>query len=126
MTAFVLDGDGPFPGTSLLPARSTDGDGQTPVLAELKGVDGSIAAKSLITSGWQYIWNAADGSEELYDLDRDPLQLENLAASPGASQVRSGFRTHLRALFPDLAVPAQAASKPVASATVEPAATRQP
>ena len=101
-----LDRERPFPGRTLIPP--TDGDGDdvpVPVLAELKDVDGSIAAKSLITAQWQYIWNAPDGREELYDLDRDPRQLENLATAPGAREVRLEFRRLLRARFPDLQVP---------------------
>jgi arylsulfatase A-like enzyme len=83
-----LESDVPFPGRSLVNtwggAPSTD----EPILAEvnpyrLMDFDGPVARgpmKAVIWRGMKYILNG-DGVEELYDLQRDPLELENLATT---------------------------------------------
>jgi arylsulfatase A-like enzyme len=95
----------PFPGDPM--TRWLDGaaaDGAAPVLGELKQVGGALAAKSLIGSRWQYIWNAPDSREELYDLGRDPRETENLIDVAEMSATRLDFRKRLHAIFPDLGI----------------------
>ena len=95
-----LQHDSPFTGDSLVqPVERVEGE---PVLAELKRIGGALAAKSLIASRWQYIWNARDGSEELYDLERDPQEINNLAKNAETDAIRLEFRRRLRTIFPDL------------------------
>jgi len=102
-----LQHDSPFTGAALVPAA--DGIDGEPVLAELKRIGGAIAAKSLIASHWQYIWNARDGTEELYDLERDPQEIDNVAMRVETEALRLAFRRRLHAIFPELptSVPAR-------------------
>jgi hypothetical protein len=41
--------------------------------------------------------------DELYDLDRDPYELRNVAARPAYRAVRAGLRRELRRLVADAA-----------------------
>lgn len=50
--------------------------------------------KSLVAGPYHYIKNG-DGSEELYDLKTDPLELENLARSDNTQQLIEKFRVSL-------------------------------
>lgn len=102
-----LSDNSPFPGPSM--TRALSGNAihsnellEIPLLAELNGLKREPKMKSLITSTWQYIWNAPDGKEELYNLKKDPHELNNLAETPVGEPVVDDFRKHLRALFPDL------------------------
>jgi len=49
---------------------------------------------------WRYI-QYDDGSEELYDLDRDPEEWTNLAMEPGYEEIKTEMRSHLPALNAD-------------------------
>lgn len=102
-----LAGDSPFPGPSMTQALSGNAIHsnellEIPLLAELNGLKREPKMKSLITSTWQYIWNAPDGKEELYNLKKDPHELNNLAETPVGEPVVDDFRKQMRALFPDL------------------------
>jgi arylsulfatase A-like enzyme len=46
---------------------------------------------------WKYV-RYSTGEEELYDLDADPSELENLAARPTEEETRSRLRARLREL----------------------------
>ena len=77
-----------------LPANGTN-DGIS-VAAQVKDPDQAIKRPALMTYGfnnhavrtarWRYI-RYADGSEELYDHDKDPNEWNNLAADPAYAQV---------------------------------------
>ncbi|MCI0701862.1 MAG: sulfatase [Planctomycetia bacterium] len=49
---------------------------------------------SVRTEKWRYI-QYADGSEELYDHDTDPLEWKNLAKDPATAKVRKELSAHL-------------------------------
>lgn len=51
--------------------------------------------RSIRTTGWLYMHWEGGGYEELYDLQRDPGQLEDLAAVPGRAGIRRELRTTL-------------------------------
>lgn len=102
----------PFPGETMTRWVGKEGDGDTePLLAELKSYDQRILSKSLVTTRWQYIWNATDGTEELYDLEKDPREIHDLAepevttASEEIEEVLDEFRARLAQIFPDLPIP---------------------
>jgi len=99
-----LPGPMPFPGASLAIhwAGSTEaGRSSSPLLAEVrKGInlDPRLPVSrgdmhSLIEEGWHYIRNG-DGQEELYDVERDPGELENLAEADGGTLL-ARFRAEL-------------------------------
>jgi choline-sulfatase len=54
--------------------------------------------KSLVAGGMHYIHSAAR-PEELYSLRSDPDERVNMAGSPFAAEVLTGFRTALRAML---------------------------
>ncbi len=56
---------------------------------------------SLVDSVHHYVFNG-DGTEELYDLNLDPREQDNLAAMPESAEVLDRFRFLLRKLAPDL------------------------
>jgi arylsulfatase A-like enzyme len=91
-----------FPGPSLFAADAQGAE--SPVLSELKEINGDVVAKSLMTSRWQYIWNATGSREELYDLDADPRELQDVAEAQESRDIVHDFRRRLRTIFPDLAV----------------------
>ncbi len=106
----------PFPGRSFAPfLRGTPdaalGADET-VLLELKKIGGAVEMKSLVRGSWQYIWNARDGSEELYEMKTDPRELNNLAAAPEQQARMEEFRAHLRKLFPELPIGRPVTSPP--------------
>ena len=51
---------------------------------------------SVRTERWRYI-RYADGSEELYDHDADPLEWKNLANDPSLAEVKAALAKHLPA-----------------------------
>jgi arylsulfatase A-like enzyme len=55
---------------------------------------------------WRYI-QYDDGTEELYDLDRDPEEWTNLAMEPGYEEIKTEMRTHLPTLNADPIPPAR-------------------
>ncbi len=104
MDLLGLDGEPRFPGTPL--ARYWDG---TPgaadtVLSELsrasdaptRSMIGRGDMKSLAIGRWHYIRNG-DGSEELYDIERDPWERENRIAQ-GDSTVLAAARAVMAAI----------------------------
>lgn len=104
-------GDSPFPSASL--ASTWSGDAQTvdahePVLVEVDRanrvpVEAEDAParlgrmRSVVALGRSYILNG-DGREELYDLDADPDQTNDLAGSPGSEDELGRFRAKLERL----------------------------
>ena len=54
--------------------------------------------KSLVAGGMHYI-RSGDGGEELYALDVDPEEQNNVAGLPGAQFSLEGFRGALRSIF---------------------------
>lgn len=113
LPATVLDlvplaGAPPFPGTSLArhwTSAATVGDRHSPVLAEvtqsIRMPDWWPSSKgtmrALIADGMHYI-RSGGGKEELYDLERDPEEHRNLAASDSGRAVLERLRAALDAI----------------------------
>lgn len=104
-----LGKDAPFPGVSLgqhwNKASEIDNSAVSPVMAELKNEGGRPEwypsmkgyMKSLINDNLHYIQNG-DGSEELYDLDKDPSELQDIAGIVG-EDVLKVFRHSLESIL---------------------------
>lgn len=96
--------DSPFPGEPLSLAWEQEGnqEGSDPcVLADLRGLDGSVLKQSVICERWQYIRNREEGSgmvEELYHLAADPLAKQNLAGTIEAAGMLERMRGQLQQL----------------------------
>lgn len=54
--------------------------------------------RAIRTEGWKYIhYTDLPGSDELYDLNRDPFEMRNLIAAPGAASELANLRAQLNA-----------------------------
>lgn len=119
--------DSPFPGTSLASSwddEAKDDDGPEPVLVEVDRADRVPPEvedaparlglmRSVVAQGRAYILNG-DGSEELYDLDNDPEEANDLADDPGVEEELDRFRAKLERLTrlePGLDQPVQATTR---------------
>jgi arylsulfatase A-like enzyme len=99
----------PFPGRSVRPTRAEPGRStEEPVISEADQVQhlsahypaarGRLA--SLVRDSLHFIWHAADGQEELYDLDADPGEANDLAGQANApilAELRGALRAALSA-----------------------------
>lgn len=88
---------GPFDGRSLLPLFTGDAFGRTAILLE-HGRDAGHEVPSycgLRTPRWKYV-AYADGFEELYDLERDPDELRNVAGRRASRVERLREQTRQR------------------------------
>jgi hypothetical protein len=47
---------------------------------------------AVIAGGLRYIRNDGDGGEELFDVERDPAERHDLAATPGGAVRMAAFR----------------------------------
>lgn len=66
-------------GESLMPYLNGRKDTKKAVLAETFGHLAPWSARAVMQGEWKYIWNQGD-KEELYHLETDPYEMENLAA----------------------------------------------
>ena len=101
LTATILDIAGaesratrPLDGLSLLPAIESDESITRPLLIEAfrQRPFGGVRVGS-----WVFVRNQ-DGFEELYDLESDPFQLDNIAGDPGAEDKRAELALLLQRL----------------------------
>lgn len=105
LPATILDAAGvrrpaEFPGTSLIPiARGDSSAPRSPVFSE-GAPFGAIGARSLIDDGLHYI-RLLDGSEELYDLEHDSLEVRNLSGNPAYASVLDSLRADMDAIVGD-------------------------
>ena len=59
--------------------------------------EGPCGQSAMVTDGrWKYIYTEANGIEELYDLENDPLETYNLARSRGHEKKLTDIREQLR------------------------------
>jgi arylsulfatase A-like enzyme len=102
LPATILDAAGvqspvEFPGTSLIPiARGDSSAPRSPVFSE-GAPFGAIGARSLIDDSLHYI-RRLDGSEELYDLEHDSLEVHNLSGNPAYTSVLYSLRVDMDAI----------------------------
>jgi N-acetylglucosamine-6-sulfatase len=55
--------------------------------------------KAVRTERWKYIhWTQHHGMAEMYDLETDPYELQNLAFDPACAKVREAMKRELRKL----------------------------
>lgn len=105
LPATILDAAGvqsrsEFPGASLLPiARGDSSAPRSPIFSE-GAPFGAIGARSLIDDGLHYI-RRLDGSEELYDLEHDSLEVHNLSGNPTYTAVLHSLRADMDAIVGD-------------------------
>lgn len=91
-------------GTSLLPLlRGQEVEWRTSFLAEHfleKVVPAAPAWKAVRTERWKYIhYPDLEGMDELYDLENDPNEINNLIAEPAVQPVLSDLRSELERLM---------------------------
>jgi arylsulfatase A-like enzyme len=99
-----------FPGASLLTlARGSGGGGRSPAFSE-DAPFGQRGARSLIADGLHYI-RLRNGSEELYVLEADSLELHNLADAPEHASALRILRVRMDSLT-DGALPSDIARRP--------------
>jgi choline-sulfatase len=85
-------------GMSLVPALHGGALPERTVLGEYLG-EGALAPVLMIRRGpWKFIWSEPD-PPMLFDLERDPDELENLAAAPGQASTALEFVAELRRLW---------------------------
>jgi len=91
-------------GRSLLPllAGRQGGQWRSEVVSTCNGQQFGLYVQRMIRTGrWKYVWNCTD-VDELYDLQSDPWELTNLAASdahrPVLSELRQRLLAHLKAV----------------------------
>lgn len=89
----------PTDGSSLLPVLEGEGAGwrRDFLLEHLEGSNPVPTYCGVRSLRWVYV-RYATGEEELYDLEGDPFELENLADEPSARAVLEDRRARLRAL----------------------------
>ena len=118
-----LEGDSTFPGASLARTWKTSGETkrEDPAISELRtlieptreapvGHNVTDQATALYLDKYSYL-KREDGREELYDLDADPAQNHDLAASPDSAATLNRFRDALDAI-PDAKPDAGRPKKP--------------
>lgn len=100
----------PFPGNSLArywdAQHAASSSGGELLLAEISTEDGKPSwfptsrgkIKSLVADRYQYIHNG-DGREELYDLENDPFEANDLTSSEPGKRLISDFRASLQDLL---------------------------
>ncbi len=85
------------PGRSLVPLLHAAGvdDWRRAAVTTFNGQQaGLFTQRAIRTARWKYVWNATD-VDELYDLDRDPWELSNVATVPQHSEVMAELRREL-------------------------------
>ncbi len=108
-----LDSGAPFPGRSLASLwredaalSKPDTGASSPLFQTLSRWDGHPDwfpsskgdMRAIVYQGMRYIRNG-DGSEELYDFERDPWEKTNLATQPGQAPMLAGARAAIGALL---------------------------
>src|SRR6266542_2308728 len=74
------------------PAQGGRGARALPVL---RAREGEGRPKMVRTHRWKYVYDSDDPVDELYDLEHDPWELENLAAQPEHAQIVNEMRRRL-------------------------------
>ncbi|MHB1318344.1 MAG: sulfatase/phosphatase domain-containing protein, partial [Anaerolineae bacterium] len=90
-----------YQGRSLLPLMSgtTPSDWPTEVLSTYNGAQfGLYVQRMLRDRRFKYVWNPTD-VDELYDLENDPCELENLVGRSDSQEVLRSMRTRLLELL---------------------------
>jgi len=89
----------PLDGQSLWPALTSGAEPPArPVPAEMNA-EGAVAPCLMIRDRrWKWI-EAAGDPDQLYDLSRDPDEIENLAGRPGYEEIEAALRVELRRVW---------------------------
>ncbi len=103
----TLDRTPTGPGRSLVPTFAGEALGREEVLVETPGGLFAKPSLTLRTRNWKYIRTDTDAgvTEELYDLEADPFEMENLAADEAHGATKAQMGTRLDALVLDHATP---------------------
>jgi arylsulfatase A-like enzyme len=72
------------------------------LLAEFCTVETGPTLKALISGHWHYILRVHDSREELFDLESDPNELENLTGKAELQSTLADFRREMKRRFPQL------------------------
>ncbi|QHW34634.1 sulfatase-like hydrolase/transferase [Paenibacillus rhizovicinus] len=89
-----------FHGKSLLPLLSGEADvasvtWRDAVVASYNGQQFGLFTQRMIrTSAWKYVWNLTD-LDELYNMERDPAELDNLIGQAELEELVTGLRRRL-------------------------------
>ena len=101
LPATILDAagvrDAGLPGTSLLPLVRGDSSFHGSEVFSEDALFGTIGARSLIADSLHYI-RFRDGKEQLYSLEKDSLELTNLAGSSAYAAVLATLRARMNAI----------------------------
>jgi len=85
----------PVDGTSLVPLCTGDTEWRDDLMSETHGHTESIEGRMLVTGRFKYV-ATRDQMHELYDLDADPYELNNLINDPAHVAVLDEMRQRLR------------------------------
>jgi choline-sulfatase len=96
LAGITVDGedDEPFAGASLAPVLAGGGDGPDLAVGEYLA-EGARSPEVMIRRGRHKFLHARGDPDRLYDLEADPLELDNLAEQADVAELVAGFRAEV-------------------------------